>query len=112
LEFTAQTAPVDLAVVAYLHIYSHQFAQAMERTVAALKPGGHLMGVWHALENIQHNSHGPQNPDTLPSVESLSALCKQLGLRVIALENRDGQVRTSEGPKPSVTVVLFAEKPL
>ena len=112
LEFTAQTAPVDLAVVAYLHIYSHQFAQAMERTVAALKPGGHLMGVWHALENIQHNSHGPQNPDTLPSVESLTALCKQLGLRVLTLENRDGKVRTSDGPKPSVTVVLFAEKPL
>ena len=112
LDFTAQLAPVDLAVVAYLHIYSHQFAQAMAQTVAALKPGGHLFGVWHALENLQHNSHGPQNPDALPSVESLTKLCADLGLQVLTLENRDGLVRTDEGKKPSVTVVLFAVKPL
>ena len=112
LDFEAQLAPVDLAVVAYLHIYSHQFAVAMEQTVAALKPGGYLIGVWHALENLQHNSHGPQNPDSLPSVESLRALCAELGLNVLTLENRDGKVRTDEGPKPSVTVVLLAQKPL
>jgi ubiquinone/menaquinone biosynthesis C-methylase UbiE len=112
LDFKAQLAPADLAVVAYLHIYSHQFAQAMASTVEALKPGGYLMGVWHALENLQHNSHGPQNPDTLPSVESLGSLCAQLGLTVKVLENRDGKVRTDEGPKPSVTVVLLAQKPL
>ena len=112
LDFAAQLAPVDLAVVAYLHIYSHQFAVAMEQTVAALKPGGYLIGVWHALENLQHNSHGPQNPDSLPSVGSLRALCDQLGLKVLTLENRDGKVRTDEGPKPSVTVVLLAQKPL
>lgn len=112
LELQPTLAPVDLAVVAYLHIYSHQFAVAMERTVAALKPGGHLMGVWHALENLQHNSHGPQNPDSLPSVTSLTELCTRLGLEILTLENRDGLVRTADGPQPSVTVVLFARKPL
>jgi len=111
LAFTSQLAPVDLAVVAYLHIYSHQFAEAMARTVAAVKPGGHVFGVWHALENLQHNSHGPQNPDALPSVASLAKLCAELGLEVLTLENRDGLVRTDEGKKPSVTVVLLARKP-
>ena len=111
LEFESQLAPVDLAVVAYLHIYSNQFAVAMRNAVSALKPGGTLMGVWHALENIQHNSHGPQNPDTLPSVESLTALCLDLGLQVQLCENRDGLVRTDEGPRPSVTVILLATKP-
>lgn len=112
LEFTSQLAPVDLVVVAYLHIYSHQFAVAMQNAVDALKPGGTLMGVWHALENIQHNSHGPQNPDTLPSVASLTELCASLGLLVQVCENRDGLVRTDEGPKPSVTVILLATKPI
>lgn len=111
LDFTSQLAPVDLAVVAYLHIYSHQFAEAMARTVAAVKPGGHVFGVWHALENLQHNSYGPQNPDALPSVASLARLCAELGLEVLTLENRDGLVRTDEGKKPSVTVVLLARKP-
>jgi SAM-dependent methyltransferase len=112
LDFTSRLAPVDLVVVAYLHIYSHQFAVAMQNAVAALKPGGTLMGVWHALENIQHNSHGPQNPDTLPSVESLTELSHRLGLSVQVCENRDGFVRTDEGPKPSVTVILLATKPI
>ncbi|MFM7030825.1 MAG: class I SAM-dependent methyltransferase [Micrococcales bacterium] len=111
LDFTSRLAPVDLAVVAYLHIYSHQFAQAMAQTLAAVKPGGYIMGVWHALENLQHNSHGPQNPDTLPSVQSLTALCQDLGLKVLTLENRNGMVRTDDGPRPSVTVVLLAQKP-
>jgi SAM-dependent methyltransferase len=112
LEFESQLAPVDLVLVAYLHIYSNQFAHAMQNAVAALKPGGTLLGVWHALENIQHNSHGPQNPDTLPSVESLTALCHDLGLQVQVCQNRDGLVRTDEGPKPSVTVILQATKPI
>jgi SAM-dependent methyltransferase len=112
LEFGSQLAPVDLAVVAYLHIYSNQFAKAMHNAVNSLKPGGTLVGVWHALENIQHNSHGPQNPDTLPSVESLTELCHSLGLLVRVCENRDGLVRTDEGPKPSVTVILLATKPI
>jgi SAM-dependent methyltransferase len=112
LEFESQLAPVDLVLVAYLHIYSNQFAHAMQNAVAALKPGGTLLGVWHALENIQHNSHGPQNPDTLPSVESLTALCHDLGLQVQVCQNRDGLVRTDEGPKPSVTVILLASKPI
>jgi ubiquinone/menaquinone biosynthesis C-methylase UbiE len=112
LEFESRLAPVDLAVVAYLHIYSNQFAVAMQNAANALKPGGTLMGVWHALENIQHNSHGPQNPDTLPSVESLTRLCVDLGMQVQVCENRDGFVRTDEGPKPSVTVILLATKPI
>lgn len=112
LEFESRLAPVDLVVVAYLHIYSNQFAVAMQNAVNALKPGGTLMGVWHALENIQHNSHGPQNPDTLPSVNSLTKLCGDLGLRIEICENRDGFVRTDDGPKPSVTVILLATKPI
>lgn len=112
LEFESRLAPVDLVVVAYLHIYSNQFAVAMQNAVNALKPGGTLMGVWHALENIQHNSHGPQNPDTLPSVNSLTKLCGDLGMRIEICENRDGFVRTDDGPKPSVTVILLATKPI
>jgi SAM-dependent methyltransferase len=107
LEFSSQLAPVDLVLVAYLHIYSHQFEAAMANAVACLKPGGTLVGVWHALDNLQsEHPHGPQNPDVLPSVESLTALCARLGIEIETLENRDGKVRTDNGPMPSVTVVL------
>ena len=86
---------------------------ALEQCRQALKPGGQLFGVWHALDNLKsEHAHGPQNPDVLPSVESLTALCGRLGLEVITCENRDGKVRTDAGPMPSVTVVLFARKPL
>ena len=107
LDFKSQLAPVDLALVAYLHIYSHQFEVAMKNVVAALKPGGTIVGIWHALDNLKSpHPHGPQNPDVLPSVESLKALCGRLGIQIELLENRDGKVRTDNGPMPSVTVVL------
>lgn len=111
LDFASSLAPVDLVLVAYLHIYSHQFEVAMQNACAALKPGGVLVGVWHALQNLDGgHAHGPQNPDVLPSTDSLTALCERLNLQVEVCENRDGKVRTQNGPMPSVTVVLQARK--
>jgi hypothetical protein len=34
------------------------------------------------------------------------------GLDIEVLENRDGQIQTKEGLKPSVTLVLLARRPL
>jgi hypothetical protein len=34
------------------------------------------------------------------------------GLEIEVLENRDGQIQTKEGLKPSVTLVLLAKRPL
>jgi hypothetical protein len=46
----------------------------------------------------------------LPSVESLTEICSDLPVEIEVLTNRDGQVQTKDGLKPSVTVVLLARR--
>jgi len=108
LDFESKLAPVDLGVVAYLQIPKAELAVAIERLVSNIKPGGVFFGVWHALENLKDGFGGPQNPDFLPSEESITALLSSLPLEIAFVTNRDGQVQTKEGLKPSITLTAMA----
>ena len=66
--------------------------------------------MWHALENFKDGFGGPQNPDLLPSEESMTALLSTLPLEIKFVTNRDGQVQTKEGLKPSITLTAMAHK--
>jgi hypothetical protein len=46
----------------------------------------------------------------LPSVESLAEICADLPVEIDVLTNRDGQVQTKDGLKPSITVILLARR--
>ena len=110
IDFTAKTAPVDLAVIAYLQIPQTDLAKAVKHVAAQVKPGGHLVGVWHSRDNLEHSFGGPRDPEVLPSPELLVSYLEGQGYEIIANSNRDGQIQTREGLKPSVTAVLFARK--
>jgi len=110
LDFESKLAPVDLGVVAYLQIPQAELAVAIERLASHIKSGGVFFGVWHALENLKDGFGGPQNPDFLPSEESITALLSSLPLEIAFVTNRDGQVQTKEGLKPSITLTAMATK--
>ena len=110
LDFESKLAPVDLGVVAYLQIPQSDLAVAISRLVENIKPGGVFFGVWHALENLMDGFGGPQNPDFLPSEESMTASLASLPLEIKFVTNRDGQVQTKEGLKPSITLTAMAIK--
>jgi hypothetical protein len=110
LDFESKLAPVDLGVVAYLQIPKAELAVAIERLVSNIKSGGVFFGVWHALENLKDGFGGPQDPDFLPSEESMTALLSSLPLEIVFVTNRDGQVQTKEGLKPSITLTAMATK--
>jgi SAM-dependent methyltransferase len=110
LEFVSKLAPVDLGLCAYLQIPQDQLTVAITRLVENIKPGGVFFGVWHALENLKDGFGGPQNPDFLPSEESMTALLSSLPLEIKFVTNRDGQVQTKEGLKPSITLTAMAIK--
>jgi SAM-dependent methyltransferase len=110
LDFVSKLAPVDLGVCAYLQIPQEDLATAITRLVENIKPGGVFFGVWHALENLKDGFGGPQNPDFLPSEESMTALLSSLPLEIQFVTNRDGQVQTKEGLKPSITLTAMASK--
>jgi SAM-dependent methyltransferase len=110
LDFESKLAPVDLGVVAYLQIPQAELAIAIERLVENIKPGGVFFGVWHALENLKDGFGGPQNPEVLPSESSMNTLLSSLPLEIQFVTNRDGQVQTKEGLKPSITLTAMAIK--
>jgi len=110
IDFTPKTTPVDLAVIAYLQIPQADLAKAIKHVASQVKPGGHLVGVWHSRDNLEHSFGGPRDPEVLPNPELLASYLEGADFELIANSNRDGQIQTREGLKPSVTAVLFARK--
>ena len=110
LEFEPHQTPVDLAVIAYLQINQADLRTAIKRVASHVKPGGHLMGVWHSRDNLEHSFGGPRDPEVLPNPELLTEYLAGEGFEILDCRNRDGQIQTREGLKPSVTAVLFARK--
>jgi Methyltransferase domain len=107
--FRSSLAPVDLAIVPYLQIPAEQLEASFANLAEQVRRGGIVVGVWHSLDNLSAGFGGPQDPKVLPSVASMTATCKRIGLRIEVCENRDGQVQTKDGLKPSITLVLKAE---
>jgi SAM-dependent methyltransferase len=110
LDFESKLAPVDLGVCAYLQIPQAELTIAITRLVENIKPGGVFFGVWHALENLKDGFGGPQDPNVLPSIESMTEILGELPLKVEFITNRDGQVQTKQGLRPSITLTALAIK--
>jgi hypothetical protein len=110
LDFESKLAPVELGVIAYMQINQEDLKAGITRLADCIAPGGTFFGVWHALENLKDGFGGPQNPDVLPSVESMTEILGSLPVKVEFITNRDGQVQTKQGLKPSITLTALAIK--
>ena len=108
--FESVLYPVDMGVVAYLQIPGSSLAEALDCLIEQIKPGGHLIGVWHSRDNMDNDYNGPRDAEVRPSVETMRSMLEDQPVSIEVLENRDGQVQTKEGLKPSVTLVLLAKK--
>lgn len=106
--FSSTLAPADLGIVPYLQVEQGLLKRSIARLVSQLRDGAVLVGVWHSLDNLNGGFGGPQDPAVLPSVAGMREICSSLGLQVEICENRDGQVQTRDGLKPSITLVLRA----
>ena len=106
--FRSKLAPADLGVIAYLQIPQDELAAAIAGLVGKLESGATLVGVWHSRANLEGGFGGPRDPNVLPSIEGMAALLADLPVEVELLENRDGQIQTKDGLRPSITLVLRA----
>jgi len=109
ITFVPKLTPVDLAVIAYMQTPEMDLQVAIRRLSEHVAPGGNLVGVWHSRDNQEGGFGGPSDR---PSVASITEALQGTGLEIEVLENRDGQIQTKEGLKPSVTLVLLAKRPL
>jgi len=110
--FEPQVSPVELAVIGYLQIPEEQLEIATRRIAGFVAPGGYLMGVWHSRDNLAGGFGGPRDPDVLPNVATITKALEGTGLEIEILENREGQIQTKDGLKPSTTLVLLAKRGL
>jgi len=110
LEFEPLASPVELAVIGYLQIPEAKLEIATRRLASHVAEGGYLMGVWHSRDNLAGGFGGPRDPDVLPNVETIARALEGTGLEIQVLENREGQIQTKEGLKPSTTLVLLAKR--
>lgn len=107
--FESVLTPVDIGICAYLQIPKSDLEDALDNLIENIRSGGYLVGVWHALDNLENGFGGPQDPAVLPSESSMRQFLEQYDLEIEFLGNRDGQVQTSQGLKPSITLVLLAK---
>ena len=63
--------PVDLVLIAYLHLQVDQFASVVGRSQEWLAPGGELFMIGHDRANPEEGYGGPQNPEILWDVDEV-----------------------------------------
>ena len=81
--------PLDLVLVAYLHIAPDDFGPVLRRAGGWLAPGGQLLYVGHARENIGYGVGGPQDPSLLLDVPTLAGLLDGLRVETVGHLTRD-----------------------
>lgn len=94
--------PVDLVLVAYLHLSVAERTALLRRALGWLGPQGHLVLLAHAHENLRHGVGGPQDPAILPRVDELAAELR--GTRVHRLQHVTR--RTDAGSAVDVLAVV------
>ena len=76
---------VDLVVVGFLHLDPEPLGLALRRAGEWLRPGGQLVYLGHAAENLRRGVGGPQDPSVLPGVADLARAAE--GLEVVSLRH-------------------------
>ena len=94
--------PVDLVVVGFLHLELDVLADVLHRAGTWLRPGGHLVYLGHAAENLRRGVGGPQDPTVLPGIADLAPGAREL--EVISLRH---DLRPA-GKATAVDVLLHA----
>lgn len=63
---------VDLVVIGFLHLDLDALTRVISEAGRWLRPGGHLVYLGHATENLARGVGGPQDPTVLPTVADLA----------------------------------------
>jgi SAM-dependent methyltransferase len=80
--------PLDLVLVAYLHLPEADTVALLTRAVGWLTPGGRLLVLGHDVENLTRGVGGPQDPAILHSVDRLAPVTALLDVDRLARVER------------------------
>ena len=95
---------VDLVVIAYLQLPGAELRAAISSAAGALAPGGTLVVVGHAVENLDQGTGGPQDRALLHRLADLRQAAS--GLEI----DRCTRVRRAVGDDVAIDAVLVARR--
>lgn len=78
LAWPGPPSPVDLVLVAYLHLPTAEITSLLTRAAGWLRPGGRFLLLGHDVENLTRGVGGPQEPGILHSAERLAPVAALL----------------------------------
>ena len=96
----------DLLLIAYLQISETDLSRAFANAIGQLQPGAKVLGVWHAVENLEAGYGGPQDESVLVSGDQLRQISSGFGWADLEIENRERVVSTDDGERVAIDVVL------
>ena len=99
----------DLLLVAYLQIPSDQLQRALKNALEQLNGGARVLGVWHAVENLEEGFGGPQDKSALVSAVQLEQFAESFSWAQLNIQNRQRVVPTEDGDRVAIDVVLFGQ---
>jgi SAM-dependent methyltransferase len=104
------TTPVDLVLIAYLHLSEEDLLRAVANAIASLTPGGRLVMIGHDRTNVTDGVGGPQRPEILYSPDLLARAAE--GLIIETCERVLRPVETADGVRSAIDTTLVARTPL
>ena len=96
------------AIILYLQLPGADRRRALAHAARALAPGGELLMIGPARENLEHGVGGPQDPEVLWDPDELAAELEALGLIVTRAEQL---IRPVEGEGDAIDTLLRAHRP-
>jgi SAM-dependent methyltransferase len=96
----------DLLLIAYLQLDKHSLTKALVNALSQLRPGAKVLGVWHAVENLENGYGGPPNKDVLISKKQLEEFATGYQWSDLEIGNRQRVVQTDSGERVAIDVVL------
>lgn len=85
----------DLVLIAYLHLGEEPLRGVVKRAIHWIEPYGELFMIGHDVSNIEHGHGGPQVPEILWEVHTITSWLEGLELVEAAVVRRP--VETPEG---------------
>ena len=109
-DWVAPPAGFDLVVVCYLQLPEPERTGALDRAARAVAPGGTLVVVAHARDNLERGFGGPPSAAVLYDVAGVVATAEAAGLTVRRAEQAVRTVATDDGPRQAIDTVVRAER--
>lgn len=107
--YQPKASSFDLALLCYLQLPDVEIRTVIHHALTALAPGGALLFIAHALDNLEHGIGGPQDPAVLYTPEQIAALVSA-PVVIERAETVHRPVSTPEGERNAIDVIVLARR--